>query len=324
MELSSIFRGKNVLWTFIIVTLLVGVTMVNVASATPDTYFSVDPPLIQGTPEGKFEVNVTITGAPDTYAWSIYVSWDPDRLELVNVNEGDFLHRWKWIPVPPPGQWVPKYSTGFAYVPLDEANVEGEIIIGCTLTGDPATADWASGDGWLCTLEFLVQAEGAAHLNLFNTRLADHLDAEGYPAYTLYDNVDGLVDATSFYYAGLAGWELKVNGKSGTSVGGGLKTTVGTPNLLEAKVENIGSFSVYAQAFFEIRDFKHVPIGPPIEADQGIVLMESGDLDIFSVEWTAEEEAGVYYITAYLFYGELTPDVPDGFSRTLRLRVTTN
>jgi len=300
---------KKLLYTSIAVVFLVSMALVNVASASPDTHFWVNPPYIAGTPDGEFEVAINVADAPETFAWEVYLSWDPDRLELVGVEEGDFLHRWETNPFPPP-DYFPKYATSIAYTPLDEANLEGEIIVTCTLIG---SAPWAPGDGLLMSLEFLVQAEGAAHLDLFNTRLWDHMEA-GYPAPTYYPNEDGLVDATSFFYAGLAGWKLKVNGKAG--VGLGLKTTVGTENLLEAKFKNTGNFDAYVQAFFEIRDSAGYWIDT---IPSSTVLLTAGGSTTLSATWTADG-AGVYYITAYSFYGELAPTIPDGFSRTLRIR----
>ena len=324
MKLSSVVYRKNVLWMSVIVMLLVSVTMINIASASPDTYFSVDPSYIAGTPTGKFQVDIRVTDAPDSYAWYICLSWNPDRLELipfglnpvtgfqVDIMEGDFLDRHYWDPWWE--EWIVPHVTSFIYVPLDEANAEGEITIGCSLVGDEP---WTSGDGWLCTLNFLAEAAGAAHLDLFDTRIVGYpLDDEGYPTATYYDNEDGLVEATLFYHAGLAGWELKVNGKAGVSVGGGLKTTVGTENLLEARVANDGDFNINVQVFFEIRDsmgFLEAIIPSSIDP------LPTGTSTTVSATWIAEDP-DVYYITAYSFYGELAPTSQSGISKTLRLK----
>jgi len=308
MKLTKLLQAS------LIVLFLVSVTMINVSLASPATYFYVDPPLIQGTPDGKFQIAVRVADAPPSYAWEVQLRWDPEHLEVSKIQTGDFLHRWEENPFPPP-DFVPKYPISFAYTPLGEANLEGGIIVTSTLQGALPTSAWASGNGLLMSLEFIVQAEGAAHIDLFGTRLWDHIEA-GYPAPTNYSNEDCLVDATSFFYAGLVGWKLKVNGKAGVSKGEGLKTTVGTANLLEALVNNTGTFDVYVQAFFEVRD----SAGYWLATVSSIkVLLPSGGSVILSGTWTATG-AGVYYITAYSLYGQLTPNIQDGFSRTLRVK----
>ncbi len=198
---------------------------------------------------------------------------------------------------------------------MDEANAEGEIIIGCSLIGE---VPWASGDGWLVSLVFLVEAEGSCVLDLSNTRLWDHMEGE-YPAPTYYPNFDGLVEATSFYNAGLAEWKLKVNRAAG--IGKGHKSTVGEENLLEAHVTNTGNFDVDVQVFFEIMDAAGFSVAT---IPSSIVTLPSGGLAILSGTWTADSP-GYYYITAYAFNSAppvvTTRTIADGFSRTLRLRV---
>jgi len=297
-----------------VMVFLVSLTVVNVTSASPATYFYVDPPYTQGTPTGKFQVAINVADAPPSYAWEISLSWDPDRLQLLSIEEGDFLHRWEENPFPPP-DYFKKYNTILAFTPLGEANAAGKILATCTLVGPLPMSVWASGNGYLFKLTFLAQARGGATLDLFNTRLYDHIEA-GWPAATYYPDVDGLVDCSSFFFAGLDGWKLKVNGKAGVSQEGGLKTNVGEPNLFEANVKNSGSFDAYVQAFFEIRDSAGYWLAT---IPSGIELLPSGASTTLSVTWTANG-VGSYYITAYSFYGELTPTIQDGFSRTVRLR----
>jgi len=291
---------KGLLIVSLVMVFLVSLTMINVTFASPSTYFHVEPPYMQGTPTGKFEVAVNITDAPPSYAWEIHLSWDPDRLELINLWQGDFLHRWYVDPFDPTVKY-PLYNTNMAFTPLGEANAAAEILVTCTLVGDLPMEEWASGSGWLLSLEFLVQARGGASLHLFDTRLWDHI-VEGYPAATYYPAVDGLVDTTDFFFAGLDGWKLKVNGKAGVSLEGGLKTNVGEQNLLEANVKNSGSLDAYVQAFFEIRDSAGYWLAT-IPSD--VVLLPSGQSTILSATWIANG-AGMYYITAYsTFYKEL-------------------
>ena len=306
MKLSSVVCRKKVLWTSIIVMVLVSVPMINIVSASPDTYFWVDPPVVGHVTLGAYKlIDIKITDAPKTYSWEISLSWDPALLELLAPPiERDFLHRGG------------AYPTALAHVPLYEANPKGEISITCSLKGELKKGDWADGDGWLCTLVFLAEKEGDVFINLFDTSLADHFDRWGYPESTYYPNIDGFPVTAGVAEAILEGWKLKVNGKAGY----GIKTTVDTDNTLEAYVSNIGTFDVDVQVFFDIRDgFFHPIVGSPIPSS--VVTLGAGDSTILSVTWAADD-ADVYYITAYLFYTFYGAVTPNGFSRTLRVEAS--
>jgi len=311
MRLSSIFHGKkSVLWAFIIMALLAGGTMLNVASANPATpHFYADPAEVKDVePGGNFLINVYVADVPVTkpaYAWEISLNWDPALLELDEIKQGDFLHRWdEWD-----GERYPLYPTAFAYTDMSEANLDGQTKIGCSLQGN---VPWASGNGWLCSLNFTVEAGGLCSLNLINTKLFDRL-WQGSPAPTTYPNVDGFFCNVA---AGLTEWKLKVNNRAG--IGGGHKSTVGTANLLEAYANNTGAYDVYVQAMFEIMDSAGDLVAM-VPSD--VVKLTPGESTILDGYWTASE-SGVYYITAYLLYGTMYQMIPDGFSRTQSLRVT--
>jgi hypothetical protein len=177
-------------------------------------------------------------------------------------------------------------------------------------------SQWASGNGYLVSLTFLAQHSGAAFLDLKDTRLWDHIET-GYPAATYYPDVDGLVDATNFFLAGLDGWKLKVNGNAGLGKGHGLEAPVGQSNLLETYLTNTGTFAVYVRSFIEIRDSAGYWLAT---IPSSTVLLQPGESTTLSATWTAPG-AGVYYVAAYSFFGEVGPTIQDGFSRTLRLTV---
>ena len=306
---------KELLILPLITIFLLNLSLIHVTSASPATYFYVAPSYLQGTPTGKFEVAINISEAPPSYAWEVRLSWDTERVALLSVEEGDFLHRWEYDEFDPTIKY-PKYPTGFAKTHINEANVQGEVLVACTLVGPLPTSVWASGNGYLFKLTFLAKASGAAFLDLHDTRLWDHIEA-GYPAATYYGDVDGLVDATNFFSAGLTGWKLKVNGNAGLGKGHGLEAAVGVPNMLESYVYNGGTFAVNAQTFFEIRDSAGYWLAT---IPSSTVLFQPGESIRFSATWTAPG-TGVYYVTAYSYFGELSPTIQSGFSRTLRINV---
>lgn len=305
---------KQLLILPLVTIFLFSLPLIHVTSASPTTFY-VDPSYLQGTPTGKFEVAINIADAPPSYAWEVRLSWDTNRLALLSVEEGDFLHRWEYDEFDPTIKY-PKYPTALAKTPISEANVEGEILVVCTLVGPLPMSVWASGNGYLFKLTFLAKASGAAFLDLHDTRLWDHMDA-GYPAATYYSDVDGLVDATNFFFAGLSGWKLKVNGNAGLGKGHGLEATAGAPNLLETYVYNGGTFAANVQSFVEIRDSAGYWIAT---IPSSTVLLQPGESIVFSATWTAPG-IGVYYISAYSYFGEVSPTILGDFSRTLRLTV---
>jgi len=196
MKSRSSFRCRNLILMSTIAMLLISpitVLRINVASASPSTYFLVDPPEVRDVLRSNtFSIRINVSDAPRTYAWEVYLNWDRTLLNVSSIEEGDFLHRWEQNPFPPP-DFLPKYSTSFAPTPLNESNAKGEMLVDCTLVGALPETDWASGNGWLATLNFTVKSEGSTLLNLFGTRLWDHVEA-GYPASTPYPNYD------SFFY----------------------------------------------------------------------------------------------------------------------------
>ncbi len=178
--------SKRVLFVFFMAMLLASTTMVTMIdmAAAPSTLIYVSQELVTGKePLATFPIDVNVTDAPSTYAWEVRMTWDPNLLELFFKLEGDFL--------------ALAGDTTFTTYPATfaEANVKGEIAVGCSLVGDLPLENWAAGDGWLFRLGFRVRAAayGSTLINLFGTLLLDHIEA-GSPAPTPYPNSD------SFFY----------------------------------------------------------------------------------------------------------------------------
>jgi len=192
MKRNRIMKSRNkLLWALPLLMLLVSTTLVeililvNVTLASPATYIYATPAVITDKVIGNtFAVDMNVSEAPDTFAWEVLVSWDPNALELFYKLEGEFLKR-------PPTNYQTTFTTYPTTPPWDQANVKGEITVGCTLNNplDP----WANGTGRLFRLGFRVKANGSTLINLFDTVLLDHIEA-GAPAPTVYSNND------SFFY----------------------------------------------------------------------------------------------------------------------------
>lgn len=181
MKFDRLLSALFITMLLISTTTLAFVTIVNIASASPSTNIYVSQSVVTGKAIGAtFPIDVNVTDAPTTFAWEVHLTWDPNTLELFFQQEGEFLKRGI-------------YTTTFSMYPgtFAEANVKGEITVGCTLNNplDP----WATGNARLFRFGFRVKANGSTLIDLFGTVLLDHLES-GSPAPTLYPNSD------SFFY----------------------------------------------------------------------------------------------------------------------------
>jgi len=122
-------------------------------------------------PLDEFSVRINVTDAPETHTWEFFLSWNSSLLEQIGDEEGDFLKRGGL------------YETAYTAYHVSAA----QVGIACSIKYN---LSWASGDGWLCTLNFRVKALGSCVLNLSDTRLFDHMYL-GYPNPTYYSNRDG-------------------------------------------------------------------------------------------------------------------------------------
>lgn len=168
-----------------------------------------------------------------------------------------------------------------------------------------------TGSGVLAIITFSVDDLGASALDLVDTKLCNG-DVELIP----HEANDGFFCNTGVVGAELIDWKLKVNHAAG--IGKGHKSTVGAANLLEAYVENTGTYDVNVKAYFVITDAAFTPVAT---VESNVALVSAGGTAIVGGTWTASE-ADVYLITAYLFYGPYPAqiDLADGSSRTVILQ----
>ena len=194
-------------------TMVIMVMMVNVTSAPPppDPYFWVDPASVTGySINDPFLIYIRVIDVPNTYAWQVSLSWDPNTVEWSGYKvEGDFLKRSTYG------------TTGLAVYPAtpEQANIEGKLQVGSALSS-PYIDPWASGDGELFRLGFTVKDDGSCLLNLFETFLHDN---QQFPwLYTYYPNHD------SFFYNVDPSHDIRIT-----------DVTVLTPEVLLGEVANI-------------------------------------------------------------------------------------
>jgi general secretion pathway protein D len=121
-------------------------------NAAPETgggaaTFAFDPPAITQPKGATFTMNIQVSGVQNVLSVPLQMSYDPAKLELVNVSNGGFLSQ--------DGQAVALVHRG------DEAT--GSVQITATR---PPGAGGVSGQGSVVTLTFLAKSAGQAPVTI--------------------------------------------------------------------------------------------------------------------------------------------------------------
>jgi hypothetical protein len=107
-----------------------------------------------------FGVNITINDVTDLWAWKVRLNWNPQILNITNVQEGPFLQS--------------AGNTLFIWSGLGATTINQGYIreISCNLL----VATGASGSGVLATLTFKVLAAGTSDITINETELLSSTD----------------------------------------------------------------------------------------------------------------------------------------------------
>lgn len=139
-------------------------SMVHIVYAPgPEVY--VDPPVSTANPTEYVDVNISIDGVVDLYAWGIKMYFDPNVLEVAyyyvgptkvyNITEGPFLKDGTTSP------------SGTSFAAKAYTNY---IDVGCTTLG---AYPGVSGSGILMTVTFYVKDSGKSDLDITKSDLLD-------------------------------------------------------------------------------------------------------------------------------------------------------
>ncbi len=112
--------------------------------------FSLVPSATSVATGGTIQVPIVITGAQDIASVPLQVQYDPAKLTLVNVGDGDFLGR---------------DSQPVSLVHRDDG--PGTIVLNASR---PPNAVGVSGAGVVCVLSFQAKAAGDAAITITNPR----------------------------------------------------------------------------------------------------------------------------------------------------------
>ncbi len=130
--------------------------------ALPTTTFFVDPPSVidpSYTPGSTFTIDVKLSDAVDLYAWQVHILWDTALLDATDIVFGDFLA----------GQ--PEGTDQVSQI----KNELGQLFVGEATRGAYPGVD---GNGWLCSITFLVETSGETVLDI-NSTYSYYIDSIG-------------------------------------------------------------------------------------------------------------------------------------------------
>jgi len=131
-----------------------------------------------------FQINISISDVTNLWSWKVRLNWNPDVLNVTNVEEGPFLKSVGPTLFPPPPQ-----RNGY----LTE--------VSCTLLSPSS----ASGDGVLATVTFKVLASGQSSIILNETELLE--PGSGHPQINCTINngqITIVPEFTSWSFLGIA------------------------------------------------------------------------------------------------------------------------
>jgi general secretion pathway protein D len=117
------------------------------AGVNPSANFSFDPAVINAEKGKTFAVNLQISGAKNVYSVPVQINYDPSKLQLVNVSDGNFLSQ--------DGQAV-------ALVHREDDST-GSVQI---TASRPPGSGGVSGSGIVATLTFQAKASGQTPLTI--------------------------------------------------------------------------------------------------------------------------------------------------------------
>jgi len=119
------------------------------------TTIYVSPAVVNSSVGEYFLIYINVSDVVDLYGWEFKLGWNSSLLEVVSVEEGDFLK-----------------SGGDTFFTEKINNTAGYVYLACTLLGN---VPGVSGNGGLAIIKFYVKAPGECLLDLYDTKLGDSL-----------------------------------------------------------------------------------------------------------------------------------------------------
>jgi len=139
-----------------LVSILIGLSFVSIvplAASTPQTTIFVDPATVTVLLCEQFTVDINIADVVDLMGWTFKITFNPNLVECISVEEGPFLKSAGQITIP---GWNINNTAGY----VDALN---SIMIGGS----------ASGSGTLANVTFHCLGKGDTYLTFVDTDLVD-------------------------------------------------------------------------------------------------------------------------------------------------------
>jgi len=157
---------------------LVTITITLTKGSSSGTAMFISPSSIAVDVNQTFEIHINVSEISDLYGWEFKLSWNPTLLEAINVTENSFLG-----------------SGGETYLASKVNNIEGYILVGCTLLRN---ITGVNGNGTIATVKFSAENEGSCTLNLYDTKLVS-----SQKQLTSHNSIDGTVTIPSTPVGGI-------------------------------------------------------------------------------------------------------------------------
>jgi len=210
--------------------------------ASPENVVYVDPPAVWDTEYDvgdPLTVEIKVDYVEDLWAYQFEMSFNPDVLQGVSVENGPFLGS----QIPPPQQ--PMYI--LEYPGLGWDNVEGTLgLYGCAIQLQPPPPPWyfPTGSGVLATVTFEVVGEGVSSIVL--GPMTGLFDPQGNELPPTSPHTHGLFLNTEYAP------ELYIHGRGGRVWPEWHVNHVGEPQTLYCRIMNYGFQGAWVKVEFTV------------------------------------------------------------------------
>jgi len=173
-----VVNRKAFVTSLMLIVSVAALTLILTGESSPEPSVFVSPPSIAVNVNQTFELDINVSEASDLYGWEFKLGWNPTLLDVVNVTENSFLS-----------------TGGETYIVSKVNNVEGYILVGCTLLRN---ITGVNGNGTAATVEFKAERAGSTTLDLHDTKLVSSQKQQ-----TSHNSIDGTVTIPSTPVGGI-------------------------------------------------------------------------------------------------------------------------
>jgi hypothetical protein len=176
-------KARNLLIIALLLISLISLIAISpLSNAQQTANLSIDPNITQltSTQVGTtVKVNLTVSNVQNLFAWSLNLTWNPQLLNLTQIQEGPFLTNL--------GQTI------FTWNPTSSPNSRSQGYLQDVVAEVLLTSATANGTGVLATLSFKVLNTGESQISIDGTTLSNPSDSNGVVHQIASTITDGIV-----------------------------------------------------------------------------------------------------------------------------------